>query len=59
MGGMKERSHVTGAHKVAVGQEKEEGLGSGDVAAIMYYINLRARLDKVKDTLGSLGARLG
>lgn len=56
---MKESSHVTGAYKVAVGQEKEEGLGSGDVAAIMYYMNLRARLDKVKDTLASLGARLG
>ena len=32
----------------------KEGLNSVDVAAIMYYMNLRNRLDSVKDRLGAL-----
>lgn len=49
---MRERSDVIRAQKVAGVQKKEKGLGSGDVKAVVDFMNLRARLDKFKDTLG-------
>ncbi len=38
-------------HTIAVQKKMEEGLNLVDVRAIMYYMNLRARLDSVKDKL--------
>ena len=42
------------AEEVAVVQKMREGLNDVDVRAIMYYMNLRARLDTTKGSLGTL-----
>ena len=42
------------AEEVAVDKKMREGLNDVDVRAIMYYMNLRARLDTTKGSLGTL-----
>lgn len=52
--GSQEASKVSQAEEATADLKMREGLNDVDVRAIMYYMNLRARLDMIKDNLGTL-----